>query len=351
MNSINLRNILVLLMVLSLNTNVMAAFIRSDSESGSSLLAVSDALVDLSKTNYTQLRINSRSLNTGISKYYKVDIYELDADNQKQQLAVINSKVAKKAAKISFPLGKFVTESKTVYFDLYNTAGLKVDTYNAEFTASNLDAQAELGLNPEDSECDTSIFGACQLAYIVSKLNFNTAAPNRTTTLVAKAEDGSYTVSVPTLGSKAVKLQASPPLTPIVIDDNSNVAVEQFTGGEVSHLKIKGVKGKAPLVLSTASLLKDKVSGAIEFAKGKLYFTNNAGRKALATIEDVQQAQPSLGNYVTKIQLNKAIAAVPTGGATFLHQVQVLVLFNMVLTLMQVAGMLLHLVMVLPLQG
>ena len=53
MNSINLRNILVLLMVLSLNTNVMAAFIRSDSESGSSLLAVSDALVDLSKTNYT----------------------------------------------------------------------------------------------------------------------------------------------------------------------------------------------------------------------------------------------------------------------------------------------------------
>ena len=313
MNSINLRNILVLLMVLSLNTNVMAAFTRLNGET-TAFLKVSDKVLDLSKSAKTVIKVDAKAMRTGYSNYFKLDIYEKDAEENKLSIARINSKISnRKAVEILVPLGRFDSSSKTVHFDLYNSAGDKVDTYSAQFNAINLDKQYTSIAQEQDSDCDSSIFGTCQLDYILSKLNFNTASPNKTTTLVSKSEDGSYTVSIPSRGATRNTGKASKISIPVVSDD----VTETFTGGEVSHLKIKGEEGKAPLVLSTASLLEDKVSGAIEFAKGKLYFTNNAGRKALATIEDVQQAQPSLGNYVTKIQLNKAIAAVPTGTAFF----------------------------------
>lgn len=223
--------------------------------------------IDLNSTSNIRLLVRSRDINLTKNKYssFKLMTFEVNNSGERTYLSSQNVTVSNKKGKknnirtISINLGAFQTNSKNLEFDLYDTSGKKINTYQAEIIANNINEQepyhiAEFG----ESDCGGVELTECHLDYIMSKINFEAKPQRQASTRVIKEPNGSYKVTVPIPRKRFGKLS----LKKRGVSGNGN------GGGKFSW------DGK----LEASELLPLLEDGLFEYDGNDLYFTGNGER-------------------------------------------------------------------------
>jgi hypothetical protein len=133
-----------------------------------------------------------------------VDIYQYDRDGKKVFVSTIRPTVYNKkyAENLEFraDVGRFETDYKDLFLDIYDFNDQVFNTYRFEVRADNLSEQpgpAETTtLAPADCGSDKD-FDQCQLEYILRNVTFQAVPKNKIATEVNKMGDGKYLVSIP----------------------------------------------------------------------------------------------------------------------------------------------------------
>jgi|GEM_PF-5560226 len=170
--------------------------------------------LDLLKGRKIKLKVNPKALYKTKEKSatYKINLY--DTTSGDRELVTTQNITVTRGDKISYAnldLNYFTTTDKDIEIDIYDTLGDLVNTYKTTIAASNLETQTASVDDSADpdaalADCDNSTFGACQLDYIFSKLQFEASKTTRNAAGYTKTRDGSYKVFYP-LGSPQVSRQ------------------------------------------------------------------------------------------------------------------------------------------------
>jgi hypothetical protein len=263
-----------------LTSSVQAKALRLEPVSGAELslnlkVESEDLKPDLSKGS-PRVKISFRPLNllnkSGNFRSISFKAYEI-IDAQRVEISEISPTIGnpKKTYISSFPLTHFNSSNREIFVDVLNSEKKLVSTYKLNLEAKNLDAQISSSEEElADSVCDNSVFGKCQMEYILDSLSFETYPKKRPSTEVMKSDSGAY------------KVRIGVPLIKDALVEKSNVfnRIENFYSSSNGDGSITEFPDS--LVLNPKTLSNPVISGEIEFDGDKLYYSSNGSRKQIA---------------------------------------------------------------------
>ena len=211
---------------------------------------------------------------SGVFKTIGFEIYELNA-GKKERISQINRTIGnpKKFHVSSFPLNHFSKASREVFIDVLNSENKLISTYKLELNAKNLNSQ--ISSQEEDlanSNCDNSVFGKCQMEYILENLSFETYPKKNPSTEIMKSDSGAYKVKI---GVPLIKNAELKKTTVVNNIENFN----QNANGSLQEIDLSKLNG---ISLNPQTLKSDLENGLIEFDGNSLYYTSNGSRKTIA---------------------------------------------------------------------
>jgi hypothetical protein len=200
---------------------------------------------------------------------FSIEAYEY-ISGEKVSVSKVSSAILnpKKYSPISIPLNHFSSSSREIFLDIFSPNGVLISTYKVIVEAENLDAQITSDEKLlADSNCDGSVFGKCQLEYILDNIKFEVSPEKRPATRVLKEESGAF------------KVQLATPFKNARVSKNKinllDQSITNISEGETVSLV-------EDLILNPKVLKATPENGSIEFDGDKLFYTSNGSRKQLA---------------------------------------------------------------------
>lgn len=236
---------------------------------------------------------------TGKSRSVTFKAYEF-IDGERFEISKISPTISnpKKVHQATLPLNYFQSPFRKVLLDLYNAQGTYVATYSLNLEAINFDSQ--ISSDEETligSDCDNSIFGECQISYILENINFEAFPKRNPITQIFKQESGEYKVriGVPLQTDATVKKSkvkyidrssgdgngTTTGLDEVFFIVNGDVGLNVPVPQAVFHLD-SGDQSKPPLIINPGPLTNNPVNGSLEFDGNNFYYSSNGSRKIIA---------------------------------------------------------------------
>lgn len=196
----------------------------------------------------------------------KIKAYTLDETNQESLVTIINSSIfnSVQAKKYKFTLNLPETfSSQDLYFDVFDSSG-ELKAGFKQYLEINTATTEETTLT--EADCDQNQFGDCQLKYILESLNFIASPSKSPETTITKESTGKYTISLPLVKTKNLRINNSYTVieSGINADNNDSNAVSLTDNTSSGFLEFvsEGVK--------EATMLWNSANTALEiFFKGE----------------------------------------------------------------------------------
>ncbi|MDA1020102.1 MAG: hypothetical protein O2962_00955, partial [Cyanobacteria bacterium] len=157
--------------------------------------------LDLSKTSNIRIRIQPKSIYTSLdnAESFRINMYEIVAGTRTfvtSRNASVN-KESRNNKTLSVDAGRFVTTSKTLEFDVFDTEGQLVNTYGTTINATNIATQTAAAASSfEVASCADNDFD-CLIQGIFERVTFEAKKQRQATTGFEKEDNGRFKVSLP----------------------------------------------------------------------------------------------------------------------------------------------------------
>lgn len=240
-------------------------------------LLVKESDLDLT-TNQLNFALDARTLDDSESypKQIKIKAYTSNEANGEALLALLNATILnkKQARKFTFSLDIPETfTSQNLLIDITNNEDEIVAKFEQALVKDDSVAQQLL----EAADCDNSSFGDCQMDYILNSINYQAGIGKNLATTVTKETNGKYTVSLPLVKAKGVKI-----LNKIIGGksggndfDSTDLLTKISTADDFNFTKIR--------LKPQSNLTTNPANGLLEFDGDKLYITKKGSRGEIAT--------------------------------------------------------------------
>ena len=157
--------------------------------------------LDLAKTSNIRIRIQPKKLYTSLDNMdsFRINVYEI-INGDRNFVTSRNSTINKESRiykVLSVDAGRFVSSSKTLEFDVFDTEGKLVNIYGTTLEATNLATQVSAASSAfEIAACEANDFD-CLIQGIFERVTIEAKKQRQATTGFEKEDNGRFKLTVP----------------------------------------------------------------------------------------------------------------------------------------------------------